>query len=395
MVQAARAELMRRINRSAVLNLIRHSAQLSRPEIARQLNMSLPTVMKVVEGLIAEGLVHPCGYGKSTGGRPAELLEFGGTQHAIIGIDLGGSKMFGAVADLLGHIQYEVYVEHAENELKDPLERLYSLISALLAAPRPATQQVWGIGIGVPSITLRPEGIVVNAPSLGWRDFPLQQILSERFGLRILVENDVNLACLGEWEFGVGGNSESMVYITIGTGIGAGVLLNGQIHRGFNFAAGEIGHFVPSPRFLGQRYEGFGALEHVASGLSIQKRTAEVAERLKIPSPAGGWGAEPLFAAANDGQAWAAELVDEIADYLAVAVAGVSVVLNPELIVFSGGVMKSGRLLVTRVQRRLQGAIPFVPRIELSEIGYRAAALGAIALLSEMSTAPVKVTHAV
>ena len=278
--------------------------------------------MKVVDGLIAEGLVQPCGYGKSTGGRPAELLEFGGTQHAIIGVDLGGSKMFGAVADLLGHIQHEVYVEHSGNDEKDPLKRLCSLIEELLAAPRPATQQVWGIGIGVPSVTLRPEGVVVNAPSLGWRDFPLQQLLSSRFGSRILVENDVNLASLGEWEFGVGGNSESMVYITIGTGIGAGVLLNGQIHRGFNYGAGEIGHFVTSPRFLGQRYDGFGALEHVASGLSIKNQATQMASRLQIAPPADGWSAESLFAAAIGGQEWAVKLVDEIVDHLTVAIAG-------------------------------------------------------------------------
>lgn len=323
-------------------------------------------------------------------GRPAEELEINGSEYGIIGIDLGGSKSYGTITNLAGEILHEVYAEHEGGAGRDPLKDLLRFIENLMRMPGKGVPEIWGVGIGVPGITVRPDGVVVYSPSLEWRDLKLQDLLSRHFGVRVLVDNDVNLAALGEWEFGAGKGAQSLVYITIGTGIGAGIILDGQIYRGFNHAAGEIGHLIPGVGFLGRRYEQFGALEQIASGHGLGELARRALAEQGITGASERIGAEAVFSAAADGQPWARQLVEQAADHLAVAIAAISTVINPEVVVLGGGVMKSGHALVELIRQRLDGAIPYVPRIELSTIGYRAGALGAIAFVLDMTTGQVR-----
>ena len=187
----------------------------------------------------------------------------------MIGVDLGGTKMYGMVADLAGNIQYKLFRTHEENrEIADGdyVAGLINFIHQLLDAPRPEGQKIRGIGVGAPAITLVPEGIVTWAPSLGWRDLPLREILTEKFDLPVTVENDVNLSALGEWGFGAAKGVNSLVQIAVGTGIGAGIMIDGAIYRGFQQAAGEVGYMLPNTAVLGQVHDGFGALELLCIG---------------------------------------------------------------------------------------------------------------------------------
>jgi len=379
--QMATASLMRSINRSAILDLIRRHSPIARSQIAHQLHISLPTVMRIVDELVAEDLVCCRGSAESTGGRPRSLVEFNGSAYAVVGVDLGGTKMFGTIADLAGNIQHELYVPHASCEGNgDSLERLCTLIERLLAAPRPAGQRIRGIGIGAPGITLHPKGIVTLAPSLGWHNLPLKDILSERFSLPVFVENDVNLAALGELGFGAGRGARHLVCISIGTGIGAGIIVDGALYRGHDQAAGEIGYLLPGADLLGRRYEGFGALEGLASGSGIAERgrRALQAEGLE---PAEDLSAEYVFAAARRHEPWAERVVSETVDYLGLAIASVSALLNPEVVILGGSVVRSADLLVDPIRERLQGAVPFLPRLVVSQLGLRAAVMGAIMLV--------------
>ncbi len=386
MRQTGTASLMRSINRSAILDFVRENSPIARSQIAQQLNMSLPTVMRIVDELIAEDLVRPHGGHESTGGRPRPLLEFNGQAYAVVGVDLGGSKMFGALADLNGSVQDEVYIPHAGGTPDDCLERLCDLIRRLLDAPRPPGQRIRGIGVGVPAITLAPEGIVTWAPSLGWRDLPLKKILASRFSVPVLVENDVNLAALGEWGFGAGRGTQNMVCIAVGTGIGAGIIMGGALYTGHNQAAGEIGYLPPSVEYLGRCYEEFGALENLASGAGIAASARQLLEKEGRPVPAEGVSAEDVFGAARRGEAWAQHVVGDTVDYLSLAIAGVSALLNPEMVVLGGGVARSADLLIEPILERLHGVVPFVPRLVASSLDRRAAALGAIMLVLHATT---------
>ena len=375
------ARLLRTINRSLLLELVRENSPLSRSQIAKTLNISLPTVMRIVDDLKAEGLLRDTGQKGATKGRPASLIEFNGQSSAIIGVDLGGTKMHGMVADLAGNVQHSLYRTHKENQAnssEEYLEELYQFIDHLLAAPRPSGQQIRGIGVGAPGITRIPEGIITWAPSLGWRNLPLQTMLSERYGLPATVENDVNLAALGEQGFGAGKGSSNMVVITLGTGIGAGIIIDGVIYHGQNQAAGEIGYMLPGIKFLGQRHDGFGALEMLASGTGIADRACQFLRQQNIPLPQQKVDARYVFSQAQVGVEWAKQVVSETADLLALAIANISVVLDPEVLVLGGGVSNSAHVLIEPIQNRLKGVIPHLPHIVLSELGRKAVVMGVI-----------------
>ena len=300
MTQAATSSLIRSINRSAVLDLLQQESPMARSELARRLGMSLPTVMRIVDDLIAEDFLRPIGLAESTGGRPGALIELNGAGYGVIGIDLGGSKMFGALADLSGKLSHETYLPHDEHGAENCLDPLCDLIQHLLDAPRPAGQRIRGIGVGAPGVTQSLDGVVLWSPQLNWRDLPLSQLLHARFDLPVFVENDVNLAALGEWGFGVGKGARSLITLAIGTGIGAGIVLDGAVYHGAHQAAGEVGYLPPGVSFLGKHYDGFGAFESIASGPGIAVRAERVAPVLAGSHSANGpLTAESVFAAAR------------------------------------------------------------------------------------------------
>lgn len=389
--RSATASLIRRLNRSAVLDLIRERSPISRSEIARQLNMSMPTVMRVADQLQDEDLVRPSGDSEVTGGRPGSLLEFNADGYAVLGLDLGGTKMFGTIADLGGNIQTEIYRPWESNDPDQALEQVCALISDLLSQPRPPRQQIRGIGVGAPGITLFESGVVTWAPSLGWRDLPLKDILAGRFGLPVVVENDVNLAALGENGFGAARRASSAACIAVGTGIGAGIVIDRKIYRGFNQSAGEVGYLPPDVSYLGRRYESFGALESIASGSGVERRARQLLQKLNLPLPAQGPSAEDVFKAARLGQGWALQVVDETVDYLAFAVAVISAVLDPEVIVLGGGMARSADMLIGPILTKLEGVIPARPNLVPSSLGFRAAVLGAIMLVLDTTTDHISV----
>lgn len=391
MPRCATASLVRRLNRTAVLDLVREHSPISRSEISRQLNLSAPTVMRVVNMLHDEDLVRWSGSSLSTGGRPGSLLEFNADGYSVLGVDLGGAKMFGTVADLGGNIQTEIYRHWESREPEAMLEQVCDLIADLLSYPRPPGQRMRGIGVGAPGVTLFETGVVTWAPSLGWRDLPLRDILGERFGLPVVVENDVNLTALGEYGFGAARGAFSAACIAVGTGIGAGIVIDRKIYRGFHHSAGEVGYLPPGVSYLGKCYEGFGALESIASGSGVERRARQLLKELGMPMPEQGYPADAVFEAARQGEAWAARVVDEMVDYLAFAVAVVSAVLDPEVIVLGGGMAHSADLLIEPILAKLEGVIPAQPKLKPASLGFRAAVLGTIMLVLDTTTDYVSV----
>jgi len=387
---SASAGLIRRLNRSAILDLVREQGPIARSAIGRQLNISLPTVMRIIDDLIEVELVKDCGDTEASGGRPRSLLEFNASASAVVGIDLGGTKMFGTVADLGGNVQEEVYVSWGEDGSNDNLKQLYHLIDRLLAAPRPAGQRIRGIGVGAPGITHYEEGIVSWAPSLKWRDLPLKRILTERYGLPVFVENDVNLAALGEYGFGAAKGAASLVCLAIGTGIGAGIVIDRKIYRGHKQSAGEIGYLPPDVSFLGRHYTGFGALESIASGSGVARRARKLLQELELPCQ-DDLSSEDVFNAARLGNGWATQVVAETVDYLSFAVAAISALIDPEVIVLGGGVARSADLLIPPMLKRLEGVVPSLPRLIQSTLGFRAAVMGAIMMVLDATTEHVSI----
>jgi glucokinase len=369
---------MRDINRSAILEIIRRESPISRTAISERLNVSLPTVMRIVEGLIEEGFVRLQGTTEWSGGRRRPLLEFNSDGYVVLGVDMGGTKMYGALSDLGGNILDEVNVSRHGTSGEDSFNYLTSLIDKLLASPKVERQRVRGIGVGAPGVTLHKEGIITWVYTLHWDKFPLKAKLAERYDLPIIVDNDVNLAALGELWFGAGQDVQDMILIAIGTGNDAGVIIDGALYRGSKEASGEIGNMVPGREFLGKNYLDFGALESVASGTGIAARAREILGSQRSQQVLLDLMAEDVFEAARKGEPWAWTVINETVDYLAIAIANLVSAFDPELIVLGGGVSKSADMLIAPILSRIAGVIPNPPRLVVSNLGLQATVMGAI-----------------
>ncbi|MEW6093689.1 MAG: ROK family transcriptional regulator [Chloroflexota bacterium] len=373
----AQAE-MRNINRSAVLEYLRLVKTASRTEMAEALNISLPSIVRIIDQLIASGLVRATGQKVLGRGRGRDLLELNVNENLAIGIDLGGSHISGALVNLGGRMLQEFQDSIIGGSGEENYNKLADFLRRILGKTQKQIPRILGIAIGVPGILESRTGTVKLAPGLEWNEFPLQQRLQEITELPVILENDVNLACLGEHWFGAGKGVRDLVMIAIGTGIGAGIILDGKLHRGHSEASGEIGYILPGIQFLNNQYPGFGALESVASGKGIAEQAAKIwfAYYGSVMSPK--MEASDVFQAAQEGQAWAVQVVAETVDYLSLAMANVIVCLDPELVILGGGVAGSAGMLIEPIKKRLTGVIPRLPRIEGSLLNDKAAILGAV-----------------
>ena len=380
--QPTTSSLLRRLNRSAVVDLIRTEGVASPSSLAERLNISIPTVMRVIEDLIAEDLVAYDGFDEANvRGRPRARIKFRGAAHAIIGIEAGKGEFYGAVANLEGVVQTEMH-ETADDDSERNFEKLVGLIRRLMAAPRPRGQTIRGIGIGLPSIVRQPEGEVVLTLGLGWRDMPLRARLSEHFQMPIVVENGRNLAAVGEWGFGAGRGANSVVSLSIGPGAGAGVVIDGKLYGGHSHAAGELSWYLDDPLLTGRPFEHLGDKQSLRF-FGIPEQATKMLEEANTQYAAG----KLTLAAVTDRQAdKIAPVVTELLDYATMAVGSVAAFMNPEIIVLAGRVVGGGDLVLDVLRHRLKGNVYDPPRLVIGALGHRDIVLGAVRLVLDATT---------
>jgi predicted NBD/HSP70 family sugar kinase len=378
------ATFLRKVNETAVLELIREQGPISRSEIARRLHLSPATITRIVNVLLENDIVLEGGPIHSRQGRRPVLLEFNPCANLIIGVYIH-KNMVGALSDLNGKILERRTVPSVVGEAG--VQSLIALVEDLHQASKSYGAPIRGIGIGAPSIVTFEEGIVVWAPSLGWRNLPLKTRLEEAFQLPVFVENEVNLIALGESWRGAGQGVRNLVCISLGAGIGAGIVLDGQLFRGSHDAAGEVGYIIPNQSYLGHVYNGYGCLESLAGSMGIvQRASARLAEgepsvlreRGSIDPPH--LSVEMVLSAAGEADLLARSVLDETLDYLSIAVANLVCILDPDRIVISGDLAEFGTLFAGPIRSRLEGTLPQMPELVLSQLGTDAAVLGALAI---------------
>jgi len=345
-------------------------------------------VTRTVRRLEEEGLVCACGTLPSAGGRRLELLDLDAEHNRIFGVDIGGNNMRGVIADLRGQVLYDNVIPSQVNGLQESaIGQLIHLLEDLFTQVSDDECRIRGIGVGAPGVVVSKEGIVTWAPALGWRDLPLKALLEDRFELPVFVENNANLAAVGEWLHGAGRGVNHLVFVAIGTGMGAGLILGGELYRGANEAAGEVGYMIAGPPYVRETFDQFGCLEGLAAMPGIVQRALKILNdhpeselhRLREASD-GRPTAEDIFAAAQGGDGLGLQMVQETINYWAMAVANVTSLINPEMIVIGGEAAKFGDLLVPPLRERISGLVPFVPKIRASELGELAVAVGAVAI---------------
>ena len=282
--------------------------------------------------------------------------------------------MAGAITNLLGKVIYSLNEPtDASDGPEAVFQSLLKFITRLARESNVQRSRIKGVGIGIPGV-VENESVVKWAPSLNWKDYPLVEKLHEHLGLPIFLENDVNLQALGEYWYGLGQGVDVLVCLAIGTGLGAGIVLNGQVFYGAHQSAGEVCNLVADTAQLGKKFPGFGFLESHASGTGIAKRF------LELSSSAESIDAETVFALARQDDPTAVEVVKDFTEHLAMAIVSISTVLDPELIILGGGVSRDADLFLPQLEKLAFPVLQAQPRLVVSELGSIAGVMGAVAL---------------
>jgi glucokinase len=303
----------------------------------------------------------------------------------VIGIDLGGTSLYGALANIGGEVLGELFTSQGGLSAEENYSLVVQMIQSLVEMSIQQKQTLLGVAIGVPGVTLAGSGVVEWAPSLNWRKFALKDRIAECFQLPVVVDNDVNLAVLGELWFGVGRGLRNLVLLSIGTGVGAGIVIDGMLYRGHNSASGEVGYFIPGIEALGQRYEQFGAMEEIISDIGLVKRARPLLSSVQPEMDLGSLTAGDIISSARRDEPWAIRLMDETADYLGMVVANIATLLDPDLIILGGEISSSADLLIPHILSRIEGVIQHIPRLEASSLGARATVMGAISTVLHLT----------
>lgn len=313
-----------------------------------------------------------------------------------IGVDLGGTNIVVGAMPLDGAREIGVRSEPTMAALgaMGVADRISELIEETIATvieeEGVSREAIAGIGVGAPGPLDRARGIVIVAPNLGWRDFPLRDAIETRLGLPTTLDNDANCATLGEWWRGAARGSRHVVGVTIGTGIGGGLILNGKLHHGASDVAGEIGHTTIDSNGRRCKCGNYGCLEAYASGPAIARRAREALEAGDssiLPSLADfdmkRITAQTVYEAASRGDALAVEVVRDTARFLGAGVANLLNVFNPEVVVIAGGVTHAGDALFeplrAEVKRRAFRPAVEACRILPGELPGSAGVVGAVA----------------
>jgi len=364
--------LLKHLNERTVLDTIRGSSPISRAEISRRAGISKPTVSLALQSLVDAGLVREARRGP--GGPSYGALFFEPVPEAafVIGLDLGARFLRGAVCDLSGAVRTRQDIELRGVDADGALDAIASLGESLIAGVSLPADRIDGVVLGVPGMIDSAKGTLQlttpNIPGLEGREFGTD--LQERLGLTVTLENDVNLAAVGERWQGVARGVDDFAFLSIGTGMGMGLVLGGELHRGNHGAAGEVDWALAGVSDqVDPSAEGVAAL-----GASISQDGSSGAA---LGPP---YDAREIFAAARRGDAVARTIVEEVARRIAAHIAPVASVADPALVVLGGGIGSNGDLLLTPVRRLLSDWMPYSPRVEISSLGEAAVLTGALAV---------------
>ena len=259
----------------------------------------------------------------------------------VIGIDVGGTNIKFGLINSLGKIisRNNLITANCSKTKNQLIDSLAEAIKELLQDNGLNSKDVLGVGIGLPGLINYEKGVVTSLTNIsGWRSVPLKSLLQKKLKIPVFIDNDVNLIALGEWKFGAGRGYNNLLCMTLGTGVGSGIILNGDLYRGEGFAAGELGHMPLNEKGPSCNCRGFGCFEcYVGNGVLVAK-AAKIFKNKNIKL-------EDVYDLANGGNIRAVQFWGETAAHIGNGLVGVVNLLNPRLIVIGGGVAKSYKLM--------------------------------------------------
>jgi glucokinase-like ROK family protein len=378
-----------------VLDSIRLHEAASRADVVRQTGLARAAVSQRVASLVTVGLLEEYGNGQSTGGRPPRGLRFRSEAGHILVADLGATSIDVAIADLSARI-----IAHASEPAdvalgpEVVLSRVDSMFDDLYAATTDPIGPLRGVGLGIPGPVEFSSGRPISPPIMpGWDRYPVRERFEARHGSRVWVDNDVNVMGIGEWRSGVSRGYRNVVWLKIGTGIGAGLISDGLPHRGAQGAAGDVGHIQVVDEGVVCRCGNIGCLEALAGGAALG-RDAEIAAHSGKSSwlaaeleRQGLLTAESVSRGARHGDPSSVELLQRSGRLIGHMLASVVNLFNPSLIVIGGGVAQAGDVLLATIRETVyRRSLPLATRelqVLPTSLGEMAGVVGAAAMVAD------------
>jgi glucokinase-like ROK family protein len=379
---------------SEIMRALRMQGRISRSEVSKITGWSKAKASQEIRNLVEKGYLVEVGEGISEGGRKPRLLRINNQLGYIAGIDIGATSLEVALADVTGLIlgqQAEPTDVHLSPE--SVLGRCSEMLLELIQAQGATADQILGIGVGVPGPVDFARGVLVAPPLMPeWENFPIRDFFKKTFNSAfVVVDNDVNIMALGEQRAGDGAGIDHFIFVKIGTGIGAGIISNGKIHRGSDGSAGDIGHICVDKEGPLCACGNKGCLEAMAAGPAIVSKAVEAARNGTSPalsqmraSNGGVLRPEDVNAACREGDPAALDIIRESGKMIGDVLASLVNFFNPSHIFIGGGISNFGNhLLVAIRQAVLQRSLPLATThlsIKFSRMGSKVGIIGAISL---------------
>ncbi|HEY0307403.1 MAG TPA: ROK family transcriptional regulator [Acidobacteriaceae bacterium] len=385
----SRPSQLRQTNARELLQLLQNHNPCSKADLVRYSGLSAPTVSSGIAHLEKLGLVEQMGDGESSGGRPPGLLRFNARHGYVAAADVGGTRIRMLLADMGGNVitQWSMMLGAKQKTPKAICSLIVEGLKTMCRQSGTPLRKVLHLTTGAPGITNVETGVVLSAPNLDdWNDVPLRALLERESGLPCLVENDTNLAAVGEYWRGAAQGVENFIFIALGTGVGAGIFIHGRLHRGAHWSAGEIGYFgVSGKKRTPMKVRELGQLEQAIGGRGIEEEWQRLLQR---NAPVGGGAvttellglkATQIFDLGAEGDRTASDVVRYTSGILADALTDISQLINPEVVVLGGGV-GSHPELCRATEKLLQRHEFAQPMLRSSSLGTQAQLYGAVSI---------------
>jgi glucokinase len=374
---------LKQANARGLLHLLRKHSPCSKADLVRFSGLSAPTVSSNIAHLENLGLVKPLGGGESSGGRPPGLMRFHSEHGFIAGADIGGSRLRMILGDLDGAVLTTWSVVLLKKH-KTPLGICGLIAEGLQAMCQKINvpvKKVMHLTAGAPGATNSGSGVVLSAPNLAdWTNIPLRTMLQQRLKIPVIVENDTNLAAVGERWKGAAEGADNFVFLALGTGFGAGIFINGQLYHGSRWSAGEVGYLgISGEKRKPIQTEKAGQLETAIGGEGIEAHWRKLIHlsSLETKGTLSKLNASEIFDLARVGDHNALEVLNHTAALIADAVVDLTMIIDPKIIVLGGGV-GSYPYLCERTKKFLKRHQFCQPELRSSALGTQAQLFGSL-----------------
>ena len=400
-IRRGNRELIKDLNRMLVLNTILNYEPVSRTKVAELTELSLSTVSHIVASLIRKGLVQEIGEEKSNGGRRAIMLKLNPEARLVIGIKIGLDGIVAALVNLKGAVLYKITRPVPINQgEKDVIESIANVIRSLIKEAYVDFSQIIGCGIGISGLVDSKRGILLRSDILSWENIQFKKLLKKEFNIPIFIDKDVNVLALGEKRYGAARGISNFVCITVGTGIGAGIVVNGEIYHGNLGGAGELGHIIIDKDgplcYCGKQ----GCLEILSSDRFIIKKAKDVLTQGKKTiikeflsgNDINNLSVSTVMQAARKGDSVAKDIFKQAGENLGIGISNLIGIVDPEAVLIGGRGMEAKDLILIPMRRAIKKNSPLRRSIKVlfPELGEDGWVIGAAELvLREIFKAPI------